>query len=77
MKVSELTAALQKVQQIAGDVEIKVKHAEQDIETVLRDIVVHVDPASGGASGKAVLQHEPAPSTPVPSTVADAPPDPA
>lgn len=58
MKVSELTAALQKVQQVAGDVEVVLRHLDQGAETVLKSIGVHINPASGTAGGQAVLEHD-------------------
>ena len=47
MKLSELSSLLTKVQSIAGDVDVVLRAAEGDLETVISDLVVHIDPTTG------------------------------
>lgn len=75
MKLSELQAALTKVQQIAGDIEVRLRDVEHDIETGVKDLVVHIDPAGGQAGGKVVLRHTQELSVPPAPAAQIAPPD--
>lgn len=61
MKLSELTALFSKVNSIAGDVEIVLKDAETDIEHVITDLSIHLDPSSGAVGGALTVEHGVAP----------------
>lgn len=62
MKISELVAALSKVQQLAGDVPVVLKRIEDAAESVVHSLDVHIDPLSGSAGGQVELTHgSPAP----------------
>lgn len=77
MLTSELTAALQKVQQIAGDIPVTLVRVEDEAETVLKSIGIHIDPSSGAVEGGLVLEHGAvSPSNP-PTGVAESTPPPA
>jgi len=74
MKVSELAAALQKVQQVAGDVPVVLKAVEGGVETALLSIGVHIDPTSA-EGGTAELEHgEQSAPAPAPEPEPAAPP---
>ena len=62
--ITQLVAALQKVNQIAGDIPVVVKHVEQDAETALLHFGLDLDPASGSTGSKLILTHGPAPAAP-------------
>lgn len=66
MLTSELIAALNKVNQVAGDVPVVLKRIEDDAVTELATIGVHIDPTSGSTSGQVVLEH----ATPAPAPLA-------
>jgi len=74
MKVTELIAALQKVQQVAGDVPVVLKDVEGDAETALLSIGVHIDPTSGSPVGGVTLEHGEQPASPPVEPEAPAPP---
>lgn len=57
MKVSELSAALAKVQTIAGDAEIVLRDALSDAETVITDLGVKLDLTGGAKDGTLVVGH--------------------
>lgn len=57
MLISELSAALQKVQQVAGDIPVVLKDIEHGVETELRALGIHIDPSSGSASSTVELEH--------------------
>lgn len=61
MKISDLSNLLTKVQSIAGDVEVVLKHAEQEAETVITDLGIHLDPQSATTTGSLVIEHDTAP----------------
>lgn len=61
MKISELTALLTKVQQIAGDVEVTLEAAADKVETIITDLGVHLDPADPTAGSKLTIEHGEAP----------------
>lgn len=69
MKLSELQALFSKVNSIAGDVEVVLKSAEDEVETVITDLAVHLDPTTGATGGTLEVTHGAA--SPAP------PPDPA
>ena len=74
MKVSELLTALQKVQQVAGDIPVVLKHLEDGAESALLSIGVHIDPTSSGDGGQVELEHGQAPEAPPQEQEAPAPP---
>lgn len=57
MKISDLQGLLGKVQSIAGDVEVVLKAAETEVETVITDLGIHLDPSSGNAGGTLEVTH--------------------
>lgn len=57
MKISELVAALNKVQQVAGDVAVVLYDLDAKIKTELVDLDVHIDPTTGEAGSAVVLDH--------------------
>lgn len=61
MTLSELQGLLSKVQSIAGDVEIVLKDAVSEAETVITDLGIHLDPTSATAGGTLEVTHGPAP----------------
>jgi len=71
MKVSDLLAALQKVQQVAGDVDVVLKDVDQGVETALLSLGVHISASTGDTSGAVVFEHGhaqlPPPAEPEPS----------
>lgn len=78
--VSELQQGLSKIQASIGDVEVVLKAAEQEAETVVKSFEVSLSP-TGSATGSAVtIVHgtaDPAPPTPEPvepSNAGDTPP---
>lgn len=73
MTVSEIIAALSRVQQIAGDLPVVFKEIESDAETVLQSIGVNIDPNSGAAGGSVTLQHSTAPAAPAAPPAEQAP----
>jgi hypothetical protein len=76
MKISDLTALLSRVQSIAGDVEVVLKAAETEVETVITDLGIHLDPTSAAAGGTLTIEHgtatPPAPVTTAPADTPDA-----
>lgn len=71
MKLSELQQILSKVQTFAGDVEVALRAAVTEAETVISDLSVHLDPTSGEAAGKLVVTHAAATDTPAEPAAAD------
>ena len=69
MKLSELQTVLSKVSQIAGDVDVVLKAAEGDLETVITDLGIHLDPTSGNAGSTLTIEHGTAPPEPPPAPV--------
>lgn len=67
MKISDLSSLLTKVQSIAGDVEVVLKSAETELETVITDLAVHISPETGSTGGTLEVEHAPA----VPAPLAD------
>lgn len=65
MLISELINALGKINQIAGDIPVVLKHVEQEAETELVSLGLHIDPTSGSTGGKITLEHGAAPVAPV------------
>lgn len=57
MKVSELTAALQKVQQVAGDVDVVLKDVEGGAETDLLSLGVHIGTSPDDQASRVELEH--------------------
>lgn len=74
MKISDLSALLSKVTQTAGDVDVVLKDDSTEVETVITDLAIHIDPASGGVGGTLEIMHGAAP--PAPAVAADVPADP-
>lgn len=73
-RISELSAALGKVQQVAGDVPVILRDAESGAETVLLSLGINLDPSGDLAGGNVVFEHgqsapvpEPAPPAPDPA----------
>lgn len=64
MQISELAAALSKVQSIVGDAEVIFKAVEGDAETVLHDIQLTLRADGTTASTVVALNHGAAPETP-------------
>lgn len=64
MKISDLTAVLSRVQQIAGDVEVVFKDAASEAETVINDLGLHLDPSGNSDGGKLTITHGDAPPAP-------------
>jgi hypothetical protein len=61
VKVSELQGLLSKVQSVAGDVEVILKSAETEAQTVISDLAIHLDPSTGQTGGSLEVTHAPAP----------------
>lgn len=63
MKASELSGALGRVQQVAGDVDVLLRDLDTGAVTALRSLGVHIDPSADGTGGTVYLEHnaEPAP----------------
>lgn len=74
MKISELAGLLAKVQNIAGDVDVVLKDAASEVETVITDFVMHLSPSDGSVTGGVSIEHGPAPAAPPPAS-ADTTPD--
>lgn len=64
MKISDLSAVLSRVQQIAGDVDVVFKDAESEAETVINDLGLHLDPSGSSDGGKLTITHGDAPPAP-------------
>ena len=60
MKLSDLQALLTKVQTIAGDVDVVLKAADTEAQTVISDLAIHLDPSTGQAGGTLEVTHAPA-----------------
>lgn len=56
MTISEVVALLQKVNQVAGDIPVAVKAAEDGVETVLTSLNIHL-PATEGGQPQVQLVH--------------------
>lgn len=74
MKVSALQGVLSRIQQIAGDVEVVIKAAEDGVSEAITDLEIHLDPNDAAAPGTVTAQLGPAPAAPEPEA---APADPA
>ena len=57
MKLSDLQQLLTKVQTIAGDVEVVLKDAVSEAETVITDLGIHLDPTTAQAGGTLTIEH--------------------
>jgi hypothetical protein len=77
VKLSELTAAFQKVQSVAGDVDVVLKDVGSEAKTVIKSIGLHIDPSSGQAGGTVELEHGAAEPEAPPAPPAAAPEPPA
>jgi hypothetical protein len=64
VKISDLTALLSRVQQIAGDVDVVLQAADTEAETVITDLGIHLDPASGSVGSSLTITHGTAPAPP-------------
>lgn len=74
MKISDLSAMLSKVTQLAGDLEVVLKAAEGEAETVITDLGIHLSPASGTAGSTLTIEHgTPPPAVVEPPAPADPP----
>lgn len=67
MLISELLAALGKVNQLAGDIPIVLKHVESEAETELLSLGLHIDPTSAEVGGSVTLEHGTPPAAPAPT----------
>lgn len=65
MTISELVAALNRVQQTAGDIDVVVHDATSGTDSVLQSAEVSIDLTSGSAVGQLTLIVGPAPAAPV------------
>ena len=61
MKISELTQLLSKVTQLGGDLEVVLKAAEGEAETVITDLGIHLKPTGGGVQSTLTIEHGSAP----------------
>lgn len=62
MKITELVAALQKAQQLVGDVPVILKSVEGAVETEFKSLEQEISLTTGEQSGQVTLTHgEPAP----------------
>lgn len=68
MLISELVAALNKINQIAGDIPIVLRHVEQDAETAVTALVLAFDPSGAAPTSKVIVAHD-VPATVVPADV--------
>ena len=66
MTISDLVGLLGKVQSMAGDVDVVLRHAVDGVETVVKDLQIHLTPSTGQAGGSLVIEHETAPAPPPP-----------
>lgn len=57
MKISDLSALLTRVQQIAGDVDVVLKAAEGEAETVISNLGINLKPDASGPAGSLVIEH--------------------
>lgn len=64
MKISELSSALSKVSQIAGDVEVVLRDASTGAETELKTLGLKLDPSTGESGSSVTIEHSAKPSTP-------------
>lgn len=64
MKLSDLATLLARVQQFAGDVDIVLRDAETEAESVITDLGIHFDPTSGQTGGQLTVTHGQAPAAP-------------
>lgn len=74
MHVSELLAALQKVQQVAGDVPVVLKHVENGAESELLSLGIHIGASSPDQTGRVELEHGDAPPASEPEPESTPPP---
>ena len=64
MKVSEFQAAFAKVAQLVGDVEVKLTHATDEVESELKGFAVLIGTAEGVDKSAVMLVHgDPTPVT--------------
>lgn len=73
MKISELTAALSRVQQIVGDADVVLKDAVSEAESVITKLGLDLGATGTATEGTLTLTHGEAP----PAPVAEEPPPPA
>jgi hypothetical protein len=66
LKISDLTGLLNKVQQIAGDVEVELQAAEGEAKSFITDLGIHLDPTTASAGGTLTITHGDAPPPPAP-----------
>ena len=67
MTLTELIQGLQRFTQIAGDLPVIFK-TEGNVETVLHDIGINVNPTAGSATGSVTINHGAAAPAPVSAT---------
>lgn len=60
MKISEVQGLLSKVQSITGDVEVVLKAAESEAETIIQSVAIELG-ADGGTPTTVTVAHAPAP----------------
>lgn len=60
MLTSELVSALQKVQQIAGDIPVVLRHLVDDVETELQSLGLRLSPTHADQQSSVALEHAPA-----------------
>ena len=69
MKISELTSALNKVSQVAGDCDIVLRDEQTSTTTAIAYLDLHIDPAGTEAASVVQVVHA-TPTTPAPSPAA-------
>lgn len=74
MKITELVAALNKVQQIAGDIPVVLKDLGTETETVVHSLGLHFNPSDSSTGGNVTIEHGPADETSTPEPEPPAPP---
>jgi hypothetical protein len=58
VKISELTAALNKVSQVAGDVDLVLRQVDADAPTFLHGLLLDFDPVAGAAGSTVTIEHD-------------------
>jgi hypothetical protein len=61
MKLSELQSLLGRIQQLAGDVDVVLKAADSEAETVITDLGIHLDATSAAPTSTLTITHGTAP----------------
>jgi hypothetical protein len=64
VNISELVAALNKVNQVAGDIPIVLHELEGEAETEVKALILAFDPTSGETSSKVAISHGPVTTAP-------------